>query len=1203
MPPEPAQSDQNPKVTRVRRSDQRGVSLIIALVVMMLIGVSVLALLSFATTATKAAGVNVSNQDLRFAGDNSLRTAVNYVANKPLLGLDQAYFPALADDCRLDVPAAATGVSPISVSCEAIPDTESGIPAEVGKVPEHAVLLLGHRYGDLPVYSPCTATNLTPKGFFQTADSYRYTERSRPQAAEIGLRVDSSSLLIAADNTASCKHQKGAVKSLVVAGDIVSNGPIAVRSGDLPGGITVTDGAVAAGTSPFGSLTGAVVPCTPQITGCSALATARSRSNPGGPDKSPYNPGEVFATDPALDGTTGSEWRQGTVNWSAPKVSINGNAPVLLTSSTPLAGCTASPNVIRFYPGLYKSARALNRIFNDPACAKGADSKSPGIYWFGPAENGDVDYSPTQFSLDFLSANSTAQQGVYAFDFRDTTASYPDQAAVDAELPCGTLRNSNNLHRWCANASLEGIAPSIIGGWPKDWDLRSIIDPPSPYDPNAGLFEAKTATTLDEDGSFSWDTPTGALTFGDAAWARYHPTAVFSTNRSIILSGYPGATAVQADGELSFTVRHKESNSRFLDAPRMTISTTERGSAVETCGGTFVVDKSPDFPPSNTTDGWVEHVVSTEAARSSISLTPAQRGMLRECFKTAERIQNIRIKWEVNGDGTNQGSCGLTWKIWEYLACIVSASTKPQVFLDGIKITAEIPKPITFGADAPPGVSYCDDDRAGVQFIFGGDSTIHLGRASFQICAGPAPSSPANFQQIAVWGQPANFVTAKSGSVQTEIRVGKTGTHSLKPTGVAVAARTANRTCAWYDIPCHVENIVLAQPSWNSGTVQRALSPGDPYTAPGSPLTRVAASFDTGNAWFSYGDAELTGWGKVGALGGACNAANDLCKHSEQMVSSVLLKVGYDTDCDAWFGPFCNLSGAAGKLHYQITGFAGDTNPACSGSFDPVSNLVWFSANVTQCFGADNARAANLSSSTLKVKLTFDCNFCFSFFGLFRKEKLLEGAEFVVAFSTPEASNIISPATGCKTGLMGYGSGVGDYGPMMGNYVDENARNAGYLSDVWGTDCALISGAPPTLNLATSNPSYNPLDEVYGTARTSVLGTVYAPSDALEISDGDNFYSFASRGLVARHLRVRAVEGRNGYSEPLVTNQIDQTPNSRSVIMTACRKATGRSVSEECDKGQGDVIIAEAAVRFDPPPSGSTAAWTPTVLWWNTNEI
>lgn len=1191
MPPEPAQSDQHRKAIRHHRSDQRGVSLIIALVIMMLIGVVVLALLSFATTATKAAGVHVQNQDLRFAGDNSLRTAVNYVANRPLLGLDQAYFPAQANDCRLDVPAAATGTDPISVSCEAIPDTESGIPAEVGKVPDQAVLLLGTRYGDLPVYSPCTATKLTPKGFFQTADSYRYTERSRPQAAEIGLRVDSSSLMIAADNTASCQHQKGAVKSLVVSGDIVSNGPVATRSGDLPGGLTVTDGTVVAGTSPFGSLSSAVVPCSPELDGCSALSTARERDNPSGPPESPYDPGEALATDPALDATTGSEWRQGTVNWSAPKVSINGNAPVLLTPTTPLTGCTASPNVIRFYPGLYESARALNRIFNDPGCAKGADSQSPGIYWFGPAENDVVDYSPTQFELDFLSANGTAQQGVYAFDFRDTAASYPDQAAADAELPCGTLRNSNNLHRWCANASLEGIAPSIIGGWPKDWDLRAIIDPPSPHDPNAGLFEAKTATAVDEDGSFSWDNSDGAKTFGDAAYARYHPTAVFSTNRSIILSGYPGATAVQADGVLSFTVRHKESNSRFLDAPRMTISTTERGAAVETCGGTYVIDKSPDFPPTNTTDGWEEHVVSTEPSQSSISLTPAQRGMLRECFKTAERIQNIRVKWEVNGDGTNQGSCGISWKIWEYLACILSSTTKPQVFLDGIKITAEIPKPRTFGADAPPGVSYCDDQKAGVQFIFGGDSTVHLGRASFQVCAGPAPSNPANYQQIGIWGQPANFVTAKSGTTQNEVRVGKTGSHSLKPTTIATSTQVP---CVPFLIWC-IPQIVLRSPSWD--TSERALTPGDRYTSSAQPLDRVVAKLDPGIAVRTLGQAELGGWGKVGTLGGACDPTKDICLHSSQTVSYVGLKVGYNTSCLAWFGPFCNTPTAAGKLRYKISGFASDTNAACEGYLDAVANLVWYSANVSDCFGDSSSRAGNISSAALNVKLTFECNACINI------SKFLEGVEFVVGFSTPEGEDIISPATGCKTGLMGYGSGVGDYGPMTGNYVDENARNAGYLSEVWGTDCALISGAPPTLNLATSNPTYNPLEEVYGTARTSVLGTIYAPSDALEISDGDNFYPYASRGLVARHLRVRAVEGRNGYSEPLVTNQLDQTPNSKSVIMTACRKAGSRSVSDECDKAQGDVIIAEAAVRFDPPPSGSTAAWTPTVLWWNTNEI
>lgn len=1185
------------------RSDQRGVSLVVSLIVMVLIGTLVMGLLAFASTANRSATAHIANQDLRFAGDNSLRAAVNYVANQPELGLDQTYFPAEADDCRLDVPGSATGASDISVSCEAIDGTESGIPAETGKVPDDALLLLGTRYGDLPVYSPCTGTALTAKGWAQTAASYLWTERSRPQSAEVGLRVDSSSLMVAGDNTSSCRFQKGAVKLFNVVGNLSSNGPISVRSGDLNGGITVTEGSVVAGTSPYGSLTTAPVPCSPQIAGCTSAATARNRSNPAGPSASPYDPGEALFTDPALDASRGDEWRQATVNWSAPKVSINGAAPVSLTPTTSLAGCTQSPNIIRFYPGLYTSARALNRIFNYPACAKGADSLSAGIYWFGPAETATVDDSPTSFSLNFLAAGSTAQTGVYAFDFRDTAASYSSQAQRDAELPCGTLKNSNNLHRWCTNASLEGIAPSIIGGWPKDWDAQAVIAPPSPTDPNAGLFEALTAATVDEDGSFTWDNSAGAATFGDAGtlgaagFARYYPSAGTSINRSIILSGFPGATAVQADGELAFTVRHKESNSRFLDAPKLTLSTTERGVAVPECGGTYTLQKSPDVSPSNINDGWVDHVVSTDSARSDISLTPAQQSQVRQCFRTAERIQNIQLRWEVNGDFTNQGSCQLSWAIWNYIGCVLSPGTKPQVFLDGIKVTAQIPKPHTFGQDAPAGVAYCDDSKPGVQFIFGGDSTLHLGRASFQICAGPPPENTNSYQQIAMWGQPVNYVTSKSGASQTETRVGKVGTTSLKPTSISVAGRTLNDDCAWWDIPCHFRNIVFEQPSWDSGTVQQALTPGDRYTNPAKPLERSVAKFNTGRAWKTFGDADLGGWGKVGVLGGACNATTDICKHSDQVVSSIILKVGYNTDCDAWFGPFCNV-GSAGKLNYKITGFSGDSNAACSGSLDAVSNLAWFSTNVTSCFGSESARSGNLSSSSLNVKLTFDCNFC-----VIGKTKVLEGAEFVVGLSTPESSKIVSPATGCKTGLMGYGSGVGDYSPMTGNYVDENARNAGYLNETWGTDCALISGAPPVLNLASGNPSGNPLDEVYGTARTSVRGTIFAPSDALEVSDGDNFYPFASRGIVARHLRVRALEGRNGYSEPLVTNQIDRTPNSRSVVMVACRKAAGRTVADECDSAQGDLIVAEAGVRFDPPPVGSSAAWTPTVLWWNTNEL
>jgi hypothetical protein len=108
--------------------------------------------------------------------------------------------------------------------------------------------------------------------------------------------------------------------------------------------------------------------------------------------------------------------------------------------------------------------------------------------------------------------------------------------------------------------------------------------------------------------------------------------------------------------------------------------------------------------------------------------------------------------------------------------------------------------------------------------------------------------------------------------------------------------------------------------------------------------------------------------------------------------------------------------------------------------------------------------------------------------------------------------------------------------------------------------------------------------------RLSIKGTVYAPSAAIDISDTDVVYPIASRGLIARHLRIRGFNYRNSYNEPAFSNWLDTTPSARQVTFYACGKASGA-----CNQSD-PTYRGRAAVSFEAVTSD------PTVANWSVSE-
>jgi hypothetical protein len=180
----------------------------------------------------------------------------------------------------------------------------------------------------------------------------------------------------------------------------------------------------------------------------------------------------------------------------------------------------------------------------------------------------------------------------------------------------------------------------------------------------------------------------------------------------------------------------------------------------------------------------------------------------------------------------------------------------------------------------------------------------------------------------------------------------------------------------------------------------------------------------------------------------------------------------------------------------------------------------------------------------------------------------LDGVEVVV---TPKAANtaasqqsnagqrVLNPLSGCNTALPNYWDGYNYGGSEL---LEGDRNNTG--------DCALIK--------------VDSVEALRG--RVSIKGTVYAPSAAFDIDDSDVLYPFFGRGLVARHLRLKAFKYR-GTTVPVASNVIDTTPADRVVTFYACK--TNADCSLDANKAEQ---LGTATVKF---ASGSQS---PTVQRW-----
>lgn len=247
-------------------------------------------------------------------------------------------------------------------------------------------------------------------------------------------------------------------------------------------------------------------------------------------------------------------------------------------------------------------------------------------------------------------------------------------------------------------------------------------------------------------------------------------------------------------------------------------------------------------------------------------------------------------------------------------------------------------------------------------------------------------------------------------------------------------------------------------------------------------------------------------------------------------VQKAELRASYNSEntCIWLFGCFGNASS------YQLVGFSG----ACGTPQNVAlgSELQAQTYDVTSCMTAGN-----------RIGSTFDVRWNAN-----NDPAQLDGIEIIVTLAPTDPNAMLRPASGCITVSPNYAEGASD------------------------PDCALVK----------VDDSFS---SVFSTRRGkfSVKGTAYLPSGVIDIADSDVVYPFFSRGLIARHLRLKSFKYRPGYNEPVFNNWVDKSQSERQVMFYACVQDSGACTSTGADQS-GRAFATFAAETNEP----TIKSWT-----------
>jgi hypothetical protein len=378
------------------------------------------------------------------------------------------------------------------------------------------------------------------------------------------------------------------------------------------------------------------------------------------------------------------------------------------------AGCKTDSRLVKFEPGIYTDATALNNLFGDADCKNAT-------FWFAPDDHGTSD----------LSDDTT---GVYYFDFRNTTdAPYACGRDLDFWGIIGTLGSDDN-HEWCIGGKAADYSGQrVIGGTPYNWD------------PAANPVSNQVTLTSDHAGD------------GVGFWS-WLQTSQFSPKNNDVGAKIDGNTS-----NLAMTGNRPGGSiwvSNFTQVPRgaygegIQLEVAQSGTNVDRMNSPTVQVNWGSLFNGGTCGPYTLAKPPADGSIAIATLSTADATNLNGCLNTGDRINTAVVQYNVSRPWFN-------------------GAPYPTAKLDGARFVLTTHSQPTFPrppSPTDPGGD-CDSTQAGVQFIFGGDSHVYVPNGGMEVCAGPNAQDKGNGKEIAVFGVPSvprlvpSSVNGTTGSV------------------------------------------------------------------------------------------------------------------------------------------------------------------------------------------------------------------------------------------------------------------------------------------------------------------------------------------------------------------------------------------------------------------------------------------------------
>lgn len=1182
---------------------QAGASLMFALGVLLFTGMIIAAIVSFASTNQNTIATYDDVRESRYAGDGAIKAAINWAKDNPDVAVDPDYFgeDAQGDDSNelCVIPVEVDGET-VTASCFTEPGEGSGLPTELGLVPDAALLLTGARHNESGPYSiaGCNSTVWTDiQDFFIRFVGGQPKWKGAPESSFLAQRVERA--INIANITANCEPRERAMETMKISGPVIAAGKIAIPQGTLTvHGTRVGDEPLISARYGCSGTVQRMLPNSTVASGCNtwaeAVAAGYSDTDPGLKDPSGRssinNTVEAYAPVGFARSTSGSNAGEvdGTVAPGSVLTNVRTTAykynPAYVDADTsvprnlePIATCVGLPasSAIIFIPGWYRDADVLNRYTAHPNCADRT-------IWFAP------DAGPDR---DLLTGDD--ETGPFYFDL--TAAHYTGPASYDQgagtvanRRGCGGLTNMIKT-RWCIGGS-DTAEPRVVVGTPKDWSplvtAASGTGPGGdiPYGGSRVRVDLTKAETVDDVDESTWlqflefrpwsNLQSGASVLGDNNFATYRPCRVeflgftlyrcpsLGTRQVRVADFTPKATSAPVEdadtttGRIAVTVEYgmNSSAASTLNRPALEVETTDDFGRTKFCGS-YQLGDNPSFNWNPPLDG--------SNPMPKYTFTDAQQVELAATCGAREEINSYRMFFKVGGNRSNNGD--------------------PRIYFGGITINfdtyigASFPYSPDVASD-PAAKSDCDEGEPGGQFIFGGESHVYVADGSVEICGGAYPGGNAAasvHQVIGIYGVPqvkplrvAGFQSPRSGgdgpSERGSWQASRLGI--AEPDGVSWTDRVQQlgrgpNDEAWdfgtaqenklvglkFGKTCNFLGFGDCNPEWGIGNFNLQM---EGYTPPtGYKVTKVEARVSWMNGRRYCLDA---GW--FAQLFGDCRSVAD----------AIMTPDGSTIRMPFLSRRPAQLSGRPEVVLYE----AGGVDRLTGGGHDWQTNL---------------ANGVNL---TWQAQIPCVEVWPFDAQCIGQSIDALDGIELDITLASADDDlPMLIPQTGCITAHPNYSGGTGlpDCALVRADKWDPTSSSTTQLI-CWGNSC-------------------NDSQRGKWNGRLSVKGTIYAPSAAFEIDDEDIAYPLATRGAIMRHFRASGWGLRDGYAESAIANDLDDTPTPRSTVFTACKQSAAREAARvPCDAGEGDTILTKAGVTFVVPDEGS-AADVPLVEWWADDRL